>query len=136
MRRALLLAALLVAGVAGAFPGLPSASAFAEEAPPPPKVVFIPLGDFTVNLPHAGRRGYLLIGITVQATGEAANRIQDMMPRYKEAVMRELMIMSERHILQPDQTDLLVVKDALMEVISKLQPSGVQDVLITHMLYT
>ncbi|HTR16096.1 MAG TPA: flagellar basal body-associated FliL family protein [Acetobacteraceae bacterium] len=137
MRRALLLAALLVAGVAGASPILPSAPALAEDAATPAKVNFIPIGDFTVNLPLAGHRtGYLLISVTVQATNDAAASIQAMMPRYKEAVMRELMVMSDRHILQPDQTDPLIVKDALMAVISKLQPSGVQDVLITRLLYT
>lgn len=114
-------------------------AARAGEAPAgPPKVAdFVPLGDFTINVPDSGhRRAYLVLSITVEAATGTGDGLQDIAPRIQDAVLRRLMTMSEQGVLRPNQTDPLAIKDALFEVISKLHPDGVKDVLITRILFS
>ena len=49
--------------------------------------------------------------------------------------MRRLMAMADRGVLQPNHTDVIAVKDALMTSLSELQPKNVKDVLIVRLLY-
>lgn len=114
--------------------------ALAEDAPAspagPPKLVYLELGDFTVNLPQDERRyQYVLLSITVETPQDTAASMKAIMPRIKEAVVRRLITMSDHHQLEPDQTDPLMIKDALVETIGKVQ-DGVHDVLILRMLFS
>ena len=113
-------------------------AATAEEAAAPAamKLVYVELGDFTVNLPQDERRyQYVLLSVPVETQQDTAAAIKSIMPRIKEAVVRQLITMSDHHQLEPDQTDPLVFKDALTETIGKVQ-DGVHDVLILRMLFS
>jgi hypothetical protein len=119
--------------VAGPLPG-PGAAYAAEE--PPARPAYISLGEFTINLPvRDGMMSYAIIGITIDAVPSAASDLRALEPRLKELVMRRLMAMAESGVLQPDHTDLVAVKQALVGSITKLQPDSVRDVLIVRLLY-
>ena len=120
-------------GAVGPLPG-PGAAYAAEEAPARP--AYISLGEFTINLPvRDGMMSYAIIGITIDAVPSAASDLRALEPRLKELVMRRLMAMAESGVLQPDHTDLVAVKQALVGSITKLQPDSVRDVLIVRLLY-
>ena len=133
-RRALLaglpLAALLPAAVRAN--STPPAAGKAEPE-------FLPLGEFTVNLPSdASRRraSYVVVAVTIEAEPAAAAALKAISPRVHEAVLTRLMEMSAREQMQPGRTDPLALKDALLVVITKLQHDGVRDVLITKILHS
>jgi len=130
------LSGLLLSGVVGcsALSAL-SVSASAEQAAPA-RPAFIVLGDFTINLPGNGDQlSYVVISVTIEAAPEAATDLKAVEPRLKETVMRRLMTMADRGILQPGHTDPLVVKQSLRSSLDEEQPHGVRDVLITRLLY-
>jgi flagellar basal body-associated protein FliL len=134
IRRALLTAAAFSALVGAAV--LP-APAFAAEGGAPKTAEFVPLGDFTVNVPvPSRRREYLVLSVTLEAPAGHADGLKDIAPRLQDAVLRQLIAMSEQGALRPDQTDPLAIKDALFETINKVQPDGVKDVLITRILFS
>jgi flagellar basal body-associated protein FliL len=119
-------------GVVVPLPG--PGAAYAEEQAVHP--VYISLGEFTINLPMKdGMMAYAIIGITIDAAPAAASDLRAVEPRLKEEVMRRLMAMADSGVLQPDHTDLVAVKQALISSISKLQPGSVRDVLIVRLLY-
>ncbi len=125
--------ALLGAGMAVCL-GVP---ALASEQPAgPPKPVFVPLGEFTINLGGRSEQfGFVVVSVTVQVVPEAAGGFRDIMPRIKEAVMRRLMVLAERGALLPGQTDPLILKEVLAETLQKVKPDSVQEVLITRLMY-
>jgi flagellar basal body-associated protein FliL len=132
MRRRTLIAALPLLAAA-----LPAAAASKSEEGAAPKNEFLSLGDFTVNLPPAGRRpGFVVIGVTVEARTDVVNVLKAIAPRVREAVLQRLMDMSSRGQIQPGRTDPLQVKDALSATLTKLQPEGIRDVLITRILHS
>jgi flagellar basal body-associated protein FliL len=118
-------------------PALISGSASAEEAATPKvRPAYIALGEFTVNLPTRNDQlSYAVISITVEAIPAAAADLRAIEPRLKELVMRRLMAMADRGVLQPNHTDLLAVKDALMSSLAELEPNSVKDVLIVRLLF-
>ena len=130
------LAGLLLYGVIGSSALLaPVVPATAEEATPA-RPAFIALGDFTINLPGNGDQlSYVVISVTIEAAPEAATDLRALEPRLKETVMRRLMTMADRGVLQPGHTDPLVVKQSLLASLDEEQPHGVRDVLITRLLY-
>ncbi len=133
-RRTVTSAALLAALLLGVSPR----PAAAEEATAsgPPKMVYVELGDFTVNLPQDERRyQYVLLSVTIETQQDVAASLKSIMPRIKEAIVRRLITMADHHQLEPDQTDPLIIKDALVETIGKVQ-DGVHDVLILRMLFS
>ncbi len=100
------------------------------------KPAFLSLGDFTINLPEdSDQLSYVVISITLEVAPGAATELKGLEPRLKEAMMRRLLIMAERHVLQPGHTDPLVVKASLLDCVTALQPSSIRDVLITRLLY-
>ncbi len=107
-----------------------------DNVPKKPRLTFIVLGDFTVNLPKDdGALNYMVIGLTIEAAPDAEADLKDMMPRLKESVMRRLMAMAAHGELRPGQVDPLMLKTSLLDGLSKLRPGGVLDVLITRLLY-
>jgi hypothetical protein len=121
-------------GLAVAVPQPGPGAAYAEEQPARP--AYISLGEFTINLPvKDGMMSYAIIGITIDAVPSAASDLRALEPRLKELVMRRLMAMADSGVLQPDHTDLVAVKQALVSSIVKLQPDSVRDVLIVRLLY-
>jgi flagellar basal body-associated protein FliL len=139
MRRRILTAGLLSLLAAAPVLAAPilAGPARAETDKPPMKREFLSLGDFTVNLPPQGRRpGYVVIGVTVEADTAAIATLKAIAPRVREVVLARLLDMSSRGEMQPGHTDPLQVKDALTATIIKLQPDGVNDVLITRILYS
>jgi hypothetical protein len=133
MNRRLLLAATLMLPAALA----PTSFAFAEEEKKKKEFEYLPIGDFTINVPTDSRHpSYVVVGVTVEARPDAAAVLKDNAPRVKEAVMRRLMDMAAHGEMQPGRTDALTLKDALLETLLKLQPEGLHDVLITRILYS
>jgi flagellar basal body-associated protein FliL len=129
------LGVLAYLGFAVAMPLAGPAAAYAEE-PQPARPAYVSLGEFTINLPvRDGMMSYAIIGITIDAVPAAASDLRAMEPRLKEIVMQRLMAMADSGVLQPDHTDLIAVKQALVSSISKLQPDSVRDVLIVRLLY-
>jgi flagellar basal body-associated protein FliL len=126
---------LLLAGAASLLLGGPALAAAAPE-PGPPKPVFVPLGEFTINLHGRSEQfGFVVISVTLEVAPAAANPIKDIMPRLKEAIMRRLMVLADRGSLLPGQTDPLVLKTTLAETLGRLRNDGIHDVLITRLLY-
>jgi hypothetical protein len=131
------LGALALLVLARGVPALAPGPAYAEE-PATPKVrpAYIALGEFTINLPiRNDQLSYAVISITIEAVPSAAQDLRAVEPRLKEVVMRRLMAMADRGVLQPSHTDLAAVKEALMNSLSELQPDSVKDVLIVRLLY-
>ncbi len=129
-RRTLALVAIACAG------SLLAQAASAEEEPSS-KPAYIALGDFTVNLPGGedAASSYVVVGVTVDAAPQAANELRDMMPRLKEAIIRRLMKLADRGVLQPGRTDPLMLKTSLLDCLAPLRPDGVREVLIVRLLY-
>jgi flagellar basal body-associated protein FliL len=127
--------ALLV--LARGAPVLTFSTAHAEEhGTAKPRPAFIALGEFTINLPiRNDQLSYAVISITIEAAPEAAAELRAVEPRLKELVMRRLMAMADRGVLQPNHTDLIAVKEALMSSLGESQPNAVRDVLIVRLLY-
>jgi flagellar basal body-associated protein FliL len=112
-------------------------AAAAAEAAAKKETEYLPLGDFTLNLPQEGRRtGYVVVGLTIEARPDAAAALKAISPRVREAVLGRLMDMTSRGEIRPGHTDSLALKDNMLATITKLQPEGVRDVLITRILYT
>ncbi|CAH2605450.1 Flagellar protein FliL (plasmid) [Rhodovastum atsumiense] len=125
----------LIAGAAMLL-AAPVAHASSETADPNKKE-YLAIGDFTINLPLQGKRsGYVVIGITVEARSAAVAALKAAAPRVREAVLQRLMDMSSRGEIRPGQTDPLTLKDAMVALITRLQPEGVIDVLITRILFS
>ncbi|HQT75713.1 MAG TPA: flagellar basal body-associated FliL family protein [Rhodopila sp.] len=110
-------------------------SSWAAESPKPPKPTFVPLGEFTINLPDEGSMGYVVIGITLEAAPDAATDLNDIAPRLKDLCISRLMAMAAQGMLAPGHTDLVMIKASLFDSISKLRPNGVREILITRLLY-
>ncbi len=107
----------------------------AEEAAPV-KPGYVPLGEFTVNLPQSdGAQAYALLDLTLEAVPGAAQTLHDILPRLKESALRQLMAMAEKGELKPGRTDPGVLKTALLEAIGKVQPGAVREVLITKLIF-
>jgi flagellar basal body-associated protein FliL len=135
MIRHVRLGVLALLGFAGGLPPLVPGTAWAEEHAAP-RPAYIALGEFTINLPAKNEQmSYAVISITIEAVPEAATDLRSVEPRLKELVMRRLMAMADRGVLQPSHTDLGAIKQALMSSISELQPNSVRDVLIVRLLY-
>jgi flagellar basal body-associated protein FliL len=110
-------------------------SAAAEEARKA-KPMFVSLGEFTVNLPDdGGAMAYVIIGITLEVTPEAAGDLNDITPRIKDLVIRRLMVMAAQGMLAPGHTDLVMIKASLFDGVVSLRPDSVREVLITRLLY-
>jgi flagellar basal body-associated protein FliL len=63
----------------------------------PVKPGYVPLGEFTVNLPPSdGAQAYALLDLTLEAVPGAAQTLHDILPRLKESALRQLMAMAER----------------------------------------
>jgi len=118
--------------------GFYAAPAAAEgEAPSgPPKPVFLPMGEFTVNLRDATAQfGFIVVGVTLEVAPEAASGLKDIMPRLKEALTRRLMALADRGALAPGETDPEMLKASLADALQKINPDSIKDVLITRLLY-
>jgi hypothetical protein len=103
---------------------------------PAPRPAYIALGEFTINLPPNNQQiSYVVISVTIDAQPAAASDLRAVEPRLKEAVMRRLMAMADRGVLQPNNTDLEAIKQSLIGVLSELHPDSVRDVLIVRLLY-
>jgi flagellar basal body-associated protein FliL len=130
---------LMVLCAASALPaGLNTTPALAEEEAHagPPKPAFLQLGDFTVNLHDPNEQyGFVVVGVTIEVTPEAANGLKDIMPRLKEALTRRLMALAGRGALTPGEADPEALKASLSDALSKVNPDGIKDVLITRLLY-
>ena len=129
--------ALLTTAFAG-IPVIALAGEGGEDKDKPKKEAeFISLGDFTVNVKGVGRRReYLVLTVSVETPVGTGGKLNDIVPRVQDAVLRRLMMMSDEGLLKPNQTDPLAIKDALYDTISKLKPESVKDVLITRILYS
>ena len=135
IRRIQLSALALLLFIRG-LPVLTPSTAWAEEPAPKARPAYIALGEFTINLPiRNDQLSYAVISITIEAVPAAAQELRAVEPRLKEVVMRRLMAMADRGVLQPSHTDLLAVKEALMSSLTELQPNSVKDVLIIRLLY-
>jgi flagellar basal body-associated protein FliL len=132
-RRRILALSVLIAMPSGLYAKTASAG---EEPAGPPKPVFLPLGEFTVNLHDKDAQfGFIVVGVTLEVVPESANALRDVMPRMKEALIRRLMAMADRGTLAPGETDPVVLKASLADALQKINPDGIRDVLITRLLY-
>jgi hypothetical protein len=131
-RRALLggFAAALLASLPAAGPALAAEAARKE-------VDFLVLGDFTVNLPPAGRRmSYVVVSVTLEAKADDVQGFKDVSPLLRQAVLRRLMSMSERNQLRPGQTDPALLRDSLYDSLAQVREEGLRDVVITRLLHS
>jgi flagellar basal body-associated protein FliL len=112
-----------------------AAGRIAAEATPV-KPGYVPLGEFTVNLPPSdGAQAYALLDLTLEAVPGAAQTLHDILPRLKESALRQLMAMAERGDLKPGRVDPATLKTALLEAIGKTAPGAVREVLITKLIF-
>lgn len=109
----------------------------AAEAAPPREFEFLPLGDFTVNLPVASRRmAYVVVSITLETRAEQAASFKALSPRLKQAVLERLIAMSERQELRPGQTDPALLRDNLFDSLARIREEGLKDVVITRLIHS
>lgn len=121
--------ALLLATVAG--------RAQAAESAPAKPYDFLPLGDFTINLPRSGRQAqYLLISVTLETKSEQTQAFRDLTPRLKETVLQRLLQMSDRRQLQPGVTDPATLRENLFSSLTQVREAGLKSVVITRMLHS
>ncbi len=107
-----------------------------EQAAGPPKPVFLPLGEFTVNLHDKDAQfAFIVVGVTLEVVPELASALRDVMPRMKEALTRRLMAMADRGALAPGEADPVILKASLADALQKINPDAIRDVLITRLLY-
>jgi flagellar basal body-associated protein FliL len=115
---------------------LPAASFAAESPAGPSAPYFLSLGEFTVNLrDNSSHFDFVVINVTLELSPDVASRLKEITPRLKEEVMLHLMEMADRGELQPGHADPLIVKTQLADTLEKTAPEGIQDVLITRLLY-
>lgn len=127
------LAAALLAGSLA----VPLAPAVAAEAAPKKETEFFALGDFTVNLPATNRRmSYVVISVTLETGAQHLQEFRDLSPRLKQAVLRRLMVMSERQELRPGRVDPAMLRDSLFDSVSQIQEDGLKDVVITRLIHS
>ncbi|MBK1659944.1 flagellar basal body-associated FliL family protein [Paracraurococcus ruber] len=123
-------------GALAALPAL-ATGARAAEAPPKREFEFLPLGDFTINLPSSDRRmRYVVVSITLETKGEAAAAFRDLTPRLRQAALQRLLQMAQNRMLQPGQTDTALLRESLLEGIAKVHEDGLKDVVITRLLHS
>ena len=116
---------------------LASTAQASEAAGPARAYEFLPLGDFTVNLPSTGRRHqYFLVSITIEVKADQVQAFRDLSPRLKEAVLQQLMRMSERQQLRPGGADPAAVREALFASLVRVQEEGLKSVVITRMMHS
>jgi flagellar basal body-associated protein FliL len=127
-----MLSMLAAAPVAATLP-----RAEAAEAAPKKEFEFVALGDFTINLPSAGRRmSYIVVSVTLETEAEQTQQFKDLQPRLKQAVLQRLMAMSERQELRPGRTDPSLLRDSLFDSLARIQEAGLRDVVITRLLHS
>jgi flagellar basal body-associated protein FliL len=98
---------------------------------------FMPLGDFTVNLPSSGRRmAYVVVSVTLETRSEETQGFKEVSPLLRQAVLRRLMSMSERNQLRPGQTDPALLRDSLYDSLAQIREEGLRDVVITRLLHS
>jgi hypothetical protein len=98
---------------------------------------FLALGDFTVNLPAAGRRmAYVVVSVTLETRSEEMQGFKDVSPLLRQAVLRKLMAMSERNELRPGRTDPALLRDNLYDSLAQVREAGLRDVVITRLLHS
>ncbi|MFZ6765318.1 MULTISPECIES: flagellar basal body-associated FliL family protein [Acetobacterales] len=133
LRRALL-GAIATSALA---PALLTPPARAAEAAPKKEYEFLPLGDFTVNLPSLGRRmGYVVVSVTLETRAAETQQFRDLSPRLKQAVLQRLIAMSERQELRPGRTDPSLLRDRLFDCLAQVQEAGLKDVVITRLIHS
>jgi flagellar basal body-associated protein FliL len=102
----------------------PTAGARAAEAAKK-EFEFVPLGDFTVNLPSSGRRmAYVVVSVTLETRSEETQGFKEVSPLLRQAVLRRLMAMSERNQLRPGQTDPSLLRDSLYDSLARSARKG------------
>lgn len=124
----------LLGGLAGA--ALLTTSSLAAEATKK-EYEFLALGDFTVNLPSSGRRmSYVVVSVTLETRSAEMQGFKDVSPLLRQAVLRKLMSMSERHELRAGQTDPALLRDSLYDSLAQVREEGLRDVVITRLLHS
>ncbi|RKK03099.1 hypothetical protein EBE87_16650 [Pseudoroseomonas wenyumeiae] len=124
----------LLGGLAGAM--MLTAPALAAEAAKK-EYEFLALGDFTVNLPAAGRRmSYVVVSVTLETRSAEIQGFKDVSPLLRQAVLRKLMSMSERNELRAGQTDPAMLRDSLYDSLAQVREEGLRDVVITRLLHS
>jgi len=124
----------LLGGLAGAM--MLAAPALAAEAAKK-EYEFLALGDFTVNLPAAGRRmSYVVVSVTLETRSAEMQGFKDVSPLLRQAVLRKLMSMSERNELRAGQTDPALLRDSLYDSLAQVREEGLRDVVITRLLHS
>jgi flagellar basal body-associated protein FliL len=114
----------------------PAAGAQAAEAAKK-EFEFVPLGDFTVNLPSSGRRmAYVVVSVTLETRSEETQGFKEVSPLLRQAVLRRLMAMSERNQLRLGQTDPNLLRDSLYDSLAQIREEGLRDVVITRLLHS
>jgi flagellar basal body-associated protein FliL len=127
--------ALAAAATAVILPAGLSAAKAAET--PRREFDFLPLGDFTVNLPSSSRRmAYVVVSVTLETRSEATQGFKEVSPRLRQAVLRRLMAMSERQQLRPGQTDPALLRDSLYDSLAQIREDGLNDVVITRLIHS
>lgn len=98
---------------------------------------YVSLGDFTINLPATGRRHqYLLVAVAVEVQADAAQAFKDINPRLREAVLQQLMKMSQRGQLRQGTTDPGQLRDELYACLQRIRAEGLKSVVITRMMHS
>ena len=124
-------AALAPLAVLSATPGQAAEDAAKKE------FEYVALGDFTINLPHTGRRmSYVVVSVTLETEAGHSQPFKDLQPRLKQAVLRRLISMSERQELRPGRTDPAQLRDNLFDSLAQVQEAGLRDVVITRLLHS
>jgi flagellar basal body-associated protein FliL len=121
----------------GSFAALLLATPALSAETPKKEFEFLPLGDFTVNLPTGNRRmSYVVVSVTLETRSEQVQGFKDVSPLLRQAVLRKLMAMSERNELRPGGTDPGMLRDRLYDSLTQVREEGLKDVVITRLIHS
>lgn len=100
-----------------------------------PDHAYVPMGDIAVNLPRGDDDpAFLVVTVVIETTPDGAAAVKANALRIREAILFRLMTMAQRHQLETNTLDPIVLKDALFQAVTRVQRDGVRDVLVQRVV--
>lgn len=114
------LAVLLLGGGGGGayfFLLAPKAEKVEEKPKPPPTPVFVAIDQISVPLPRKDRAPrYYFVSMNLQTTEEGRIKLQSLMPKLRDAYLRELNSNPASRPERPDELDIEILKQRVLAI--------------------
>lgn len=131
------LAVLLLGGGGGGayfFLLAPKAEKVEEKPPPPPTPVFLAIDQISVPLPRKDRAPrYFFVSMNLQTTDEGKAKLQALMPKLRDAYLRDLNGSPASRPEHPEELDIEILKKRILAVTHQIAgPDSASEALITR----